>query len=387
MKYRVFKRTIQSMVIVAAAVTVFGCSGRTPELINDTYEVELGDEISTDAAEYLTFGDNISEEKQIELFQNVILDLSLVDKDTIGTYDASAVYRNKTYAFTVEVKDTTAPTAVLKSEVVKIPVDEELIASELVENIEDKQEVSIEFVGSPILADTVDGEKMTTEERNATCMFRNAGQYHVTVVLTDASGNSTELLQEVEAYIPDTIAPVISGVNDKAIYVGETIDYWKGVSALDDVDGDLTDKIEIDNEGVNTKKAGSYVVTYRVKDAAGNESVAEMRVTVKKQEIKQYQAVQLQTNMEESTPETQSSTGASSRSSGSHSDSSSVSIGQLEGDNNIATVAEVTAPSQSENTDTESSDTSSSDSAGTSTGTPVGVRTEHGTLLGGLPKE
>ena len=64
MKDRTFKRAIQTMTIAAAAVAVAGCGGKTPELISDTYMAELGSVISTDAGEYLTFGDKISGEKQ-----------------------------------------------------------------------------------------------------------------------------------------------------------------------------------------------------------------------------------------------------------------------------------------------------------------------------------
>ena len=39
-----------------------------------------------------------------------------------------------------------------------------------------------------------------------------------------------------------------------------------GVTALDKEDGDLTDKIEVINNTVDTSKAGTYTVTYKVKD-------------------------------------------------------------------------------------------------------------------------
>lgn len=53
-----------------------------------------------------------------------------------------------------------------------------------------------------------------------------------------------------------------------------------GATATDDRDGDLTSKIETIGS-VDTKKAGTYKITYTVKDAAGNTATATRTVIVK----------------------------------------------------------------------------------------------------------
>lgn len=53
-----------------------------------------------------------------------------------------------------------------------------------------------------------------------------------------------------------------------------------GATATDDRDGDLTSKIEISGN-VDTKKAGTYKITYTVKDAAGNEATVTRTIIVK----------------------------------------------------------------------------------------------------------
>lgn len=53
-----------------------------------------------------------------------------------------------------------------------------------------------------------------------------------------------------------------------------------GATATDDRDGDLTSKIETTGK-VDTKKAGTYKITYTVKDAAGNTATATRTVIVK----------------------------------------------------------------------------------------------------------
>ena len=60
-----------------------------------------------------------------------------------------------------------------------------------------------------------------------------------------------------------------------------TFDPLDGVSASDDTDGDVTDRIEVIG-GVDTSKPGPYLLTYRVEDSNGNQSVGSRLVTVAK---------------------------------------------------------------------------------------------------------
>lgn len=55
-----------------------------------------------------------------------------------------------------------------------------------------------------------------------------------------------------------------------------------GATAKDDRDGDLTSKIETTGK-VDTKKAGTYKITYTVKDSAGNVATASRTVIVKEE--------------------------------------------------------------------------------------------------------
>ncbi|MCD4826479.1 MAG: DUF5011 domain-containing protein [Acholeplasmataceae bacterium] len=78
----------------------------------------------------------------------------------------------------------------------------------------------------------------------------------------------------------DTVKPVITGVATVEISVGEAFDPMAGVSATDDVDGDLTSAIVVSGDTVNVNRAGDYVVVYTVSDAAGNEAVKQRVVSV-----------------------------------------------------------------------------------------------------------
>lgn len=74
-------------------------------------------------------------------------------------------------------------------------------------------------------------------------------------------------------------APVIH-VEDKTLTVGDTFDAMKGVTATDAEDGDLTDKIVITKNTVDTSKAGKYTVVYEVTDSHGTRVVRTIYVTV-----------------------------------------------------------------------------------------------------------
>ncbi|MFA6801183.1 MAG: immunoglobulin-like domain-containing protein, partial [Acholeplasmataceae bacterium] len=78
----------------------------------------------------------------------------------------------------------------------------------------------------------------------------------------------------------DTTKPVITGVTTIEISVGDTFDPLAGVTATDDVDGDLTASIVVSGDTVNVNRAGDYIVVYTVSDAAGNEAVKQRVVSV-----------------------------------------------------------------------------------------------------------
>ncbi len=80
----------------------------------------------------------------------------------------------------------------------------------------------------------------------------------------------------------DDDAPVITdatgnlnlGTGDT--YVGDTT----GVSATDNVDGDLTADIVVTGDTVDTAVPGTYTITYNVSDSAGNAATAVTRTVI-----------------------------------------------------------------------------------------------------------
>lgn len=81
-------------------------------------------------------------------------------------------------------------------------------------------------------------------------------------------------------WVPMNAAPVIQAT-DKTIEVGDEFNPSTDVTATDAEDGNLTTKIKVFKNTVDTKKAGKYEVTYKVTDSDGATRTKTIKVTVK----------------------------------------------------------------------------------------------------------
>ncbi len=73
--------------------------------------------------------------------------------------------------------------------------------------------------------------------------------------------------------------PVLAGVEDVSVYVGDAFDPKAGVTATDPEDGDLTASVTVTGT-VDLTTAGDYTLTYTVQDSRGGEATATRVVTV-----------------------------------------------------------------------------------------------------------
>ncbi|MFR2529489.1 MAG: immunoglobulin-like domain-containing protein, partial [Clostridium paraputrificum] len=109
------------------------------------------------------------------------------------------------------------------------------------------------------------------------------GKYTITFNVTDNGGASTtkKAIVTVNPKM-ETLneAPVITAT-DKTITVGDTFDPKAEVTASDKEDGDITGKLEVVKNEVDTTKAGVYEVTYKVTDSKGATCTKTITVTVK----------------------------------------------------------------------------------------------------------
>lgn len=101
--------------------------------------------------------------------------------------------------------------------------------------------------------------------------------------VTDSSGNEATVVRKLLYH--DPLPPEIVLAGDRKITITAGSKFKDpGYSAMDNVDGNLTDAVIVTGD-VNIYRAGTYTITYSVKDSFENEStvVREVRVKAKSQ--------------------------------------------------------------------------------------------------------
>lgn len=105
------------------------------------------------------------------------------------------------------------------------------------------------------------------------------GIYEINVTYYDMYMN--EYYATSGKYIIDKEAPVINvGKNHIEISVGKKIDIMSGVSATDNIEGNLTDKITTNRDTINFNTKGTKKLIYTVSDQAGNQASQERIINV-----------------------------------------------------------------------------------------------------------
>jgi len=107
---------------------------------------------------------------------------------------------------------------------------------------------------------------------------KKPGLYSLTYSVKDRAGNEAKMIRRVT--VKDTIKPLLSGVTNQSINLNSTFDPKKGITAKDNIDGDVTKSIQVSGS-VNLKKIGTYTLTYKVADRSGNTTTLIREITVK----------------------------------------------------------------------------------------------------------
>ncbi len=117
---------------------------------------------------------------------------------------------------------------------------------------------------------------------------RTEGEVHDYVYsVSDSDGNKTIIHRKVTV-VPTATSnekPVIEGVNDITIKIGDYINIMEGISATDKEDGDLTSKIMVVYNDLDRLKEGNYTITYSVTDSDLNTTEVSRSIKVIDQNI------------------------------------------------------------------------------------------------------
>ncbi len=190
-----------------------------------------------------------------------------LDLCAVGEYDIEIQIGTKHYDSRLKVVDHTAPegTVVSVTAVLGTTIDPESFFEEIV----DATQVTVSYKEQPD--------------------FTQSGTQEVTLILRDEGGNETQWTTTL-TLVADSEPPVISGVEDQKVQVGNTISYKSGVTVTDNVDTDI--ELLVDNSEVDLNTAGIYTVTYSATDSAGNTTTATATITVIETEVNDAEATE-----------------------------------------------------------------------------------------------
>lgn len=109
-------------------------------------------------------------------------------------------------------------------------------------------------------------------------VIRKETENYISYTVTDSSGNTAKKKRTI--IYKDIVAPTITLTGGEEVHVNTGQEFVDpGYSAIDDCDGDLTDKVVVKGD-VDTQKNGDYKLTYTVSDSQGNKAEAKRLVKV-----------------------------------------------------------------------------------------------------------
>ncbi len=245
------------ILILAAAVFAYLQFFYMPfKVVAKTTTLELGSTLPTAASDYLK-GDS-------DKLALVEVDTSAVKADIPGSYKVVLNYQKKHRTVKLKIVDTVAPTAALIRDEVIAVQGRTLTAADLVTDVQDKTDVKSSF----------DPEKDVPEYQ-----LKELGNLDLILYLKDTSGNTTNLPVRIKVVEADKNPPLLSGVESQQLDIGQSFDPLAGVTATDEVDGDLTESIQVEGQADLTK-IGNYTLTYAVSDSSGNKTSQLRTITV-----------------------------------------------------------------------------------------------------------
>lgn len=216
---------------------------------------EYGDSVSRDITDYLS-----GTEWSVHLGE---LDLSHVNEKETGIYEACVSHGRKQFTYKITIEDTQAPEILWKEEQIYVALGSTCMAEDAIRGLADVDSGAKAFFW-------MNGTAYTKLQ------FDDLGSYEVEILARDRAGNESRGTVSV---IVDT-PPVLSGIRDFYMIPGSEPDYYESVEAWDDVDGELTGIIRVDDSEVDLDREGVYPLRYVAEDSYGLETVEETKVLV-----------------------------------------------------------------------------------------------------------
>ena len=255
-KFIVFLITLELLVISIQIIFL---------LKNPKIEMQEIIEIEANSNEQITMP------KTSYLFRDVSNNVKLVgniDYNKVGDYEIEyevpTILGKYNEKHIIRVVDRTSPEIVLKGE----------------EVIDLSYTKEYEEIGATA-TDNLDGD--ITDKINIERKVINDNQIEIKYTVSDNAGNICSKTRKINFI--DDIPPSITlnGKEKISLIIGDNYKE-QGAKAIDEKEGELTEKIQIEGN-VDTSKNGTYTITYKVSDSKGNEAVKKRIVSVIKKPV------------------------------------------------------------------------------------------------------
>lgn len=217
-------------------------------LIKPTLQVELGNPLTKQDLLYEPekYGDLIKQEE-----------IDKINNSGVGDYEIKIRYGNNEFTSKIKVQDTKGPDLELQD--VTIYDDQTVNGKEA-------------FIKS-----VHDASSEVTTTLKTEIDYTKIGTQTITIEAIDKYNNVTTKTANLTIR-KDTEAPNLYGLNALTVNKYTNVDLYKGVSAWDEHDGNVS--VQIQTNGFTTSKYGTYYVTYTATDKVGNTVSKKRKIIV-----------------------------------------------------------------------------------------------------------
>lgn len=185
-------------------------------------------------------------------------EVAKVDMATLGEYILTATFDGVEYTSKVIVQDTTPPALELKNVTI---YDDETVSGK-----------------DAFIVSATDASGEVTTNMLKEIDYSIIGEQQIVIEAIDKNNNKIEQTA-ILTIRKDTEGPVFSGLSNMTVTKNSSVNYTKGVKAVDAREG--TCEFTVNSDSVNIGQAGTYYATYTSKDSKGNTTTKKRKITVK----------------------------------------------------------------------------------------------------------
>lgn len=290
------KKSIKWILGIFVILIVAGlCMDTEPPVINvNDQTVEYG--TTRVFSDLLDVSDNRSDEILIEAISPEMKGVTIKNDKQEITFDDPGKYEiefsatdeaenQSTGIVKIEVVDTQKPKIISIKDMVEIGYNQSVkIESEtdfLELKIDDKSEYSVAVI-KVTSAEKKDAEELyEVNDNKSEIKFLKIGTYNLKLEIKDIFGNTTTDTASVK--VVDKTKPIIECKQTEIVLsdADKTGDYLEKLTAKDEIDGDLTPNMKVDDLDVEYGKVGKYQIKVSVADKSNNVCTKSFNVVIK----------------------------------------------------------------------------------------------------------